>query len=156
MERLDRELRAHLEAAPPGAGVERVAAVWPDAVGELVARHAWPARLGRDGTLHVAAGSSTWAFELAQLAPTILVRLRERLGPAAPAALRFALGPVPEPAEPSESVPPRAPGAGPEALALASELAAGIDDERLRTLVARAAAASLARSGAAGGDNRPV
>ena len=31
---------------------------------DAIARNAWPLRIGRDGTLHVAAASATWAFEL--------------------------------------------------------------------------------------------
>ncbi len=148
MERLDRELRAQLEGAPVGSGVERIAAAWPAAVGELVARHAWPARLGRDGTLHVAASSSTWAFELSQLAPRILETLRGALGASAPATLRFALGPVPGPLHAPESSggQPRPEPTAAER-ALAAELSAGIADERLRELISRAAAASLARGG---------
>ena len=46
----------------------------------MVAANAWPARIARDGTLHVNTSSSAWAFELGQLAPTILERLSEKLG----------------------------------------------------------------------------
>ena len=66
---------------------------WPAAVGETVAANAWPARLARDGTLHVNAASSTWAFELQQLESEIAGRLREAVPEAAPARLRFAPGP---------------------------------------------------------------
>ena len=71
-------------------------AAWPDAVGETVAANAWPARLARDGTLHVHAASSTWAFELQQLETEIAGRLREAVPEATPARLRFAAGPLPE------------------------------------------------------------
>ena len=64
---------------------------WPDAVGETVARNAWPARLARDGTLHVNTASSTWAFELGRLVTTILEQLRSELGETTPPALRFTL-----------------------------------------------------------------
>ena len=66
MERIGAERRAR---APPlrrrgGDGGHRRRR-GRSAVGETVAANAWPARLARDGTLHVNAGSSTWAFELA-------------------------------------------------------------------------------------------
>jgi len=147
MERLERELKAELGRLPGAAAMTELVGVWPEAVGELVARNAWPARLARDGTLHVAASSSTWAFELAQLAPTILARLGETAGTAAPKAVRFAPGPVPEPAASARldaSPSPRAPS--PEERDLAAKLTSGITDEVLRALVARAAAASLARA----------
>src|SRR5690348_12204545 len=83
-----------------------VVEAWPRLVGEQVAANAWPARIARDGTLHVNASSSAWAFELGQLEGEILPRLREALGAAAPKRLRFAPGPLPEPSpESSESRP---------------------------------------------------
>ncbi len=127
-------------------------AAWPGVVGEAVARSAWPLRISRDGTLHVATASATWAHELDLLQDTILEGLKDRLGDAAPHKLRFAAGPIPEPAP----APPSPEGASreplevpPEIASEAAEAAAAIDDEELRELVARAARASLlkARSG---------
>lgn len=119
---------------------------WPDVVGEGIARNAWPGRVARDGTLHVATSSSAWAFELAHLAPELLRRLAETLGESAPKALKFAPGRLPEPAVRAESEVARTlPRPTPAELAAAREIAAGIGDEELRELVARAAAASLAR-----------
>jgi hypothetical protein len=118
---------------------------WPGAVGEGIARNAWPARVARDGTLHVATSSSAWAFELAHLAPELLRRLGELLGESAPKGLKFALGRLPEPAAQGGSEAPRpVPRPTPAERAAASEIAAEIDNEELRELVARAAAASLA------------
>lgn len=131
-----------------------VVAAWPDVAGQAIARNAWPARLSRDGTLHVHTSSSAWSFELSHLAPDLLTRLREKLGESAPKALRFAPGPLPEnelERPPDErSIQPREPL--PEERELAAALAAGIADEALRDLVARAAAASLAK----GRSDRPV
>src|SRR5207244_2018561 len=70
---------------------------WPVAVGEQIAQNAWPARLARDGTLHIATSSSAWAFELTQLESKLLERLRGEIGDKAPAAARFAPGKLPEP-----------------------------------------------------------
>jgi hypothetical protein len=126
-----------------------VVAVWPEAVGEAIARQAWPLRVARDGTLHVATASSTWAFELDRLAGELHERLTALLGPAAPAKLRFRVGPIPEPASLAETPkdePSRGPEVTPEAAVEASAIAAGIDDPELRSLVARAARASLSRA----------
>src|SRR5438309_2178503 len=97
MERIGGAVERELRRLGPVGAMADVLAAWPDAVGELIARNALPARIGRDGTLHVATASSAWAFELGQLAPEILTRLRDTLREAAPRALRFAVGNLPEP-----------------------------------------------------------
>ena len=125
--------------------VSAVTEVWPRCVGDAIARSAWPRRLARDGTLHVATVSSTWAFELERLGGEIAERLREALGEAAPRALRFAPGPVPEPSADPGSLSPLPLEVSAESRLEGARLAAGIADEELRRLVARAAAASLAR-----------
>ena len=124
----------------------RIVAAWPAAVGGEVARNAWPARVARDGTLHVHTSSSVWAFELAQLAPEILERLRTELGEAAPRALRFAQGHLPEPVVASpEPTPTRPAAASPEALAAAARLTAGIEDEDLRKQLEKAVSLGLSK-----------
>ena len=116
-------------------------------MGESVAANAWPARIGRDGTLHVAASSSVWAFELGQLEGEILPRLREVLGKAAPKRLRFAPGPLPEAATTaSERRPPRPLEPTAEHVREARSWAASIRSEELRKTVEKAARASLARA----------
>ena len=123
---------------------------WPELVGETVARNAWPLRIGRDGTLHVAASSSTWAFELDRLGGEILERIRTRLGTPAPAKLRFAVGPLPEPGtvleQPTSGSPQPPADVPPEVASEAASAASAIEDEELRELVARAARASLVRA----------
>jgi hypothetical protein len=148
MDRLDRQVRRELGRFGPVDGdMVGIVRAWPEAVGETVARNAWPARLARDGTLHVNASSATWAFELGRLAPTILEQLRPELGEATPPALRFAPGPIPEPeVTAAERRASDRPDVGSEHRAEAAEIAAEIEDEELRGYVARAAAASLARS----------
>ncbi|MDX6512763.1 MAG: Dna[CI] antecedent, DciA, partial [Gaiellaceae bacterium] len=89
-------VRSELARFGPAAGMADLVAAWPGAVGEAIAGNAWPARVGRDGTLYVHAASSAWAFELGQLEPTIRERLRDALGEAAPPKLRFAVGNLPE------------------------------------------------------------
>jgi hypothetical protein len=131
---------------PSGAMAEIVRA-WPEAVGDAIARNAWPARVARDGTLHVATSSATWAFELGLLAAEILSRLGATLGDDAPTGLRFAPGKLPEPSSPASSDErPAAPTPSPAQRREAERLAAAIDDENLRKVVAKAAAASLAKT----------
>jgi Dna[CI] antecedent, DciA len=149
MEPIRADVERELGRFGPAAGMARVVSAGPAAVGETVARNAWPARFARDGTLHVATGSSAWAFELSQLAPTVLERLRAALGGEAPAALRFAPGRLPEPSGPptdQATTAVAAPTA--EERELGAALASGIGDSELRRLVARAAAASLSRAAA--------
>jgi hypothetical protein len=123
-----------------------VSAVWREAVGDAIARSAWPRRLGRDGTLHVATVSATWAAELTLLAEQLLARLTDLLEDEAPKALRCAVGPVPEPPSPdAEAGVTIVPEASPEVASTAASVASAIEDPDLRELVARAARASLAR-----------
>jgi hypothetical protein len=147
MDRLDRQLRHELGRFGPADGdMVAIVRVWREAVGETVARNAWPARLARDGTLHVNTVSATWAFELGKLAGAIRDKLEPELGEATPPVLRFAPGPVPEPAaEPPERRLAQAPEVGSEHRERGAEIAAEIADDELREYVARAAAASLAR-----------
>ena len=148
MDRLDRQVRRELGRIGPMDGdMTAIVRVWTAAVGETVARNACPARLARDGTLHVNTASATWAFELGNLAPTILAQLQNELGEAAPPKLRFAPGPIPDPlAEASDQGAATPLEIAPEDRAEAARVAATIEDDELRELVARAAAAGLARA----------
>jgi hypothetical protein len=113
---------------------------WAGAVGPEIARNAWPARFQRDGTLIVHCKDAIWGFELGHRAAEISGRL-----PGKP-ALKFVPGPLPEPgAEPTQATPQGSPPASLEQRAQAAAWASEIADEDLRNLVARAAAASLAR-----------
>jgi hypothetical protein len=159
MERIGENVERELARSGGGAvlALAEITAAWPRAVGEAVARQAWPLRLGRDGTLHVGTTSATWAFELDRMSADVLARLAAVLGNAAPAAIRFRVGPVPEPGAPSE---PRRGTAGAgvadttETSAEGASVASEIDDPELRELVARAVSASLARSPQTGNRER--
>ena len=109
---------------------------WPAAVGAAIARHAWPARISRDGTLHVHTADSVWAFELAQRAAEIADRVKV-------ARVKFVPGPLPEPT-PQASPPPPAPSA--EDAALAARFAASIEQEKLRETVQKAISLALVRA----------
>jgi hypothetical protein len=108
---------------------------WPAAVGEAIARRAWPARIAKDGTVHVNTADSIWAFELGQQAREIAARLGVP-------RLRFAPGPLPEADEDArpEALEPTA-----EEEERARALATGIADEKLRESVQKAVRLSLAR-----------
>lgn len=145
-ERIEQDVRRELERFGAPGAIADVVAAWPDAVGESISRNAWPARIGRDGTLHVSTSSSAWAFELGLLEARLLERLGDALGERTPKRLRFAPGRLPEPAAPEETTAARRPPRVTEQhLQAGDELAATISDENLRKLVARAAATSLAR-----------
>jgi hypothetical protein len=148
MERIGNEVQRSLARTGGGEGLAlaEITGAWPSAVGAAIARNAWPLRLARDRTLHVATSSATWAFELDRMAPEITARLAEVLGDRAPAGLRFRPGPVPESGFEPPARPPAQPRApAPETEEAATAIAASIEDESLRDLVARAARASLGR-----------
>jgi Dna[CI] antecedent, DciA len=145
-ERIGHDVRRELDRFGPAGAIADVVDVWPAAVGDSISRNAWPARIARDGTLHVSTSSSAWAFELGLLEADLRERLLERLGDRAPTRLRFAPGPLPEPAGPDPGdAEGRAPNVTDQHVQAGEEVAAPIADENLRKLVAKAAAASLAR-----------
>jgi len=138
------QIRAELSRFGADSGVGDAVTAWPAAVGNEIARHAWPARTQPDGTLVVHVRDAIWGFELTQRAGEISDRLPGR------PRLRFAPGPLPEP----PSQPPPAPPieASPEQARTAAELTAGIADQNLRESVAKAIKAALVRAP----DDRPV
>lgn len=142
-ERLATAVHAELDRVGAGAGGAALAellARWPGAVGETIARNAWPARCTRDGTVIVHTSSSAWAQELTHLA----AQVRETLGEGAP-PLRFVVGPLPEPGP--EAVPGRCRSVhSPNAAELeqAARMAAAIEAPAVRERVREACALSLA------------
>ena len=149
MKRLSEEVAQELGRFGPSEQMIRIVDAWPAAVGSTIARNAWPARIARDGTLHVATSSSSWAFELGQLRLDVLAKLRNALGEGAPTELRFAVGKLPElgldddPDRASRAVPEP----GPDEVRRGAELASSIEPEDLRETVAKAAAHGLFRAG---------
>ena len=69
MDRLSGTVRGELSRFGPQGSLVEIVGRWPDAVGESIARCAWPARINRDGTLVINTADSIWAFELAQKGP---------------------------------------------------------------------------------------
>ena len=128
---------------PPTSGAEQllpVLRVWRAAVGAVLAREAWPARMAADGTLIVHVTSSLWASELTLMAGAVGDKLSAALGRPAP-ALKFRVGPVPQPV----AEVPRAP-VSPAATAAAERLATQVADEELRGAVQAALERALVRS----------
>ena len=109
---------------------------WPAAVGEAIARNAWPARIAKDGTVHVNTADSVWAFELGQQR-----RARSPSG----SACRGSGSPRDRSRRPTTSLraPPLEPT--PEEDERARALATAIGDEKLRESVQKAVRLSLAR-----------
>ncbi|HET7043305.1 MAG TPA: DUF721 domain-containing protein [Gaiellaceae bacterium] len=144
MEPLGSDIRRELSRFGPQGGMAELLESWPGAVGPEIARNAWPARIARDGTVHVHTADAIWAFELGHRAAEIARRLDVT-------ALRFAAGPLPAaPEEPEHTRRRAAPEPSPEELERASAFAATVADEELRERIARAAALSLARARSVG------
>ena len=138
MERLDRQIRAELQRVGADSGAGDAVTTWPAAVGEEIARNAWPARTQPDGTLVVHVRDAIWGFELTQRAGEISARL-----PGHP-RLRFTPGPLPDTAP--EPPPERPAKASAEHAREAAAIAAGIEDPNLRESVAKVIKAGLARA----------
>ena len=136
MERLDKDIQRELSHFGPQAGMAELVERWPSVVGDAIARNAWPARIAKDGTVHVNTADSVWAFELGQRA----AELAERL---AVPKVRFAPGPLPE-ASQEPVVDPVQPT--PEEDERAAAIASSIGDEKLRESVQKAVKLSLARA----------
>jgi len=138
MERLGDEVRSELRRVGADSGAGVVVTAWPSAVGDEIARNAWPSRTQPDGTLVVHVRDSVWGFELTQRAGEISERLPGR------PRLRFVPGPLPEPTpEPGR---PRVLEATPEQAREAAALTSGIEDPLLRESVAKVIKVALARA----------
>ena len=132
------QIRSELRRVGADSGAGDVVTAWPSAVGEEIARNAWPARTQPDGTLVVHVRDSVWGFELTQRAGEISDRLPGR------PRLRFVPGPLPS-TTPEPPSPLRA-EATPEQEREAALLTADISDPTLRESVAKAIKAALARA----------
>jgi hypothetical protein len=138
MEPLGDQIRAELGRVGADSGAGDAVTAWPAAVGEEIARNAWPARTQPDGTLVIHVRDAIWGFELTQRAGEISARLPGR------PRLRFTPGPLPETGPELPAAPP--PEASPEQAREAAALTAGIVDPNLRESVAKVIKAALARA----------
>ena len=138
MEPLGEEIRAQMHRVGAESGTGDTGSAWAAAVGEEIARNAWPARTQADGTLVVHVRDAIWGFELTQRAAEISGRLPGR------PRLRFVPGELPE--APPVRPPPAPAEATPEQAREAASLAAAITDPNLRESVAKLIKASLVRT----------
>ena len=138
MEPLGEQIRAELSRVGADSSAGDAVTAWPAAVGDEIARNAWPARTQPDGTLVVHVRDAIWGFEVTQRAAEISARLPGR------PRLKFTPGPLPDAApEPSSATLLEA---SPEHAREAAALTAGIEDRNLRESVAKAIKAALART----------
>jgi hypothetical protein len=144
IDKIGEQIRAELSRVGADSGAGDAVTAWPAAVGDEIARNAWPARTQPDGTLVVHVRDAIWGFELTQRATEISQRLPGR------PRLRFTPGPLPE----TTPEPPPAPpvGASPEQAREAAAITAEIVDPDLRESVAKVIKAALARAP----NDRPV
>lgn len=138
MEPLGEEIRAEMHRVGAESGAGDVGSAWPAAVGEEIARNAWPARTQVDGTLVVHVRDAIWGFELTHRAAEISARLPGR------PRLRFVPGELPD--APLDPPPPTPVEATPEQVQEAASLAAVIEDPNLRESVAKVIRAALVRA----------
>jgi hypothetical protein len=136
MDPLGPDIRSELARYGPQAGMAELVERWPEVVGDAIARNAWPARIARDGTVHINTADSVWAFELGQKAAEIAGKLGVE-------KLRFAAGPLPEADEEATVSAPVE--TTPEDEERARAIASSISDQNLRESVQKAVSLSLAR-----------
>jgi hypothetical protein len=136
MDPLGPDIRSELARYGPQAGMAELVERWPEVVGAAIARNAWPARIARDGTVHINTADSVWAFELGQKAAEIAGKLGVE-------KLRFAAGPLPEADEEAAVSAPVE--TTPEDEERARAIASSISDQNLRESVQKAVSLSLAR-----------
>jgi len=136
MDPLGPDIRSELARYGPQAGMAELVERWPEVVGDAIARNAWPARIARDGTVHINTADSVWAFELGQKAAEIAGKLGVE-------KLRFAAGPLPEADEEAAVAAPVE--TTPEDEERARAIASSISDRNLRESVQKAVSLSLAR-----------
>jgi hypothetical protein len=129
-------------AAGAPEALVRLVRAWPTAAGELVAREAWPVRIGRDGTVVIHCRSAVWASELTHLTTRLRAALEAAVGGPV-GGLRFVVGAVPERAAPQPAVPRRE--VSPGEVAAVRGWASAVRDPGLRAVIEQAALASVAR-----------
>jgi Dna[CI] antecedent, DciA len=138
VEPVGEQIRAELARVGADSGAGDAVTAWPAAVGDEIARNAWPAKRQPDGTLVVHVRDAIWGFELTQRAGEISSRLPGR------PKLRFTPGPLPDATPEQAPTVPRE--ASPEQVREAAALARGIKDPNLRESVAKVIKAALART----------
>ena len=137
IDKIGEQVRSELSRVGADSGAGDAVTAWSAAVGDEIARNAWPARTQPDGTLVVHVRDAIWGFELTQRAAEISERLPGR------PRLRFTPGPLPETT--LEPPPERPAEASPEQAREAAAITAEIVDPDLRESVAKVIKAALVR-----------
>ena len=137
MDPLGEQIRAEMHRMGVESGAGDAGSAWLAAVGDEIARNAWPARTQADGTLVVHVRDAIWGFELTQQAEEIRARIPGR------PRLKFVPGELPDDAPAELPAPPPEPT--PEQAREAEELTASIADRDLRESVAKVIKAALVR-----------
>jgi hypothetical protein len=126
-------------------------AVWDQAVGGTVARHAVPERVDRD-VLHVVVDGAAWADELRWMESALVAQLNAACGRTAVSRLRFRIGTLPRrpPAETERVQLPDAVGESAVTADLrrqAARIARHVTDRELQRTFARLVTQALRRTG---------
>jgi predicted nucleic acid-binding Zn ribbon protein len=134
--RIDKVLRKTLRKMDLDTKLEgyRIWSLWPDIVGDQVARKTQPERL-RNRILFVRVSSSTWMQQLQTMKPMLLERIHKRLKGGVIKDIRFSLGTVVPPTPASSELQPKA---EPQEIRLSAEMEGYLDqigDSELRTLM---------------------
>ncbi|MDH3724696.1 MAG: DUF721 domain-containing protein [Thermoleophilia bacterium] len=132
--------------APEGAGITLLRERWPAVAGEEIARFSTPLRRSRAGVLTIACSDGTWAQELSARHDMLIDGLRREAPDIPLSRLRFSISEsaARQPVVDDRPEPPPPPP-GPAAKAAARRLVEGVEDERLREVLQRAAAQGLER-----------
>jgi predicted nucleic acid-binding Zn ribbon protein len=86
-------VQALADALAPQTALSLAQRAWPQAAGEAIAAQAHPTA-ARDGVLTITCSSAVWAQELDLMAPVLIERLDELLGPGSVRSLRCQAAPA--------------------------------------------------------------
>jgi hypothetical protein len=147
IQRIDKVLQKALRKMELDTKLEgyRVWRVWPDIVGDQIAKRAQPERL-KNRILFVRVSSSTWIQQLQTMKPMLLERIQRSIPAEAIKDIRFSLGEVLEPTPVSSGLRV---GVEPVGVSLSAEMEASLEqigDSELKALMK-----SLALKQAGGG-----
>lgn len=136
IQRIDKVLQKALRRMELDTKLEgyRVWSVWPDIVGDQIAKRAQPERL-RNRILFVRVSSSTWIQQLQTMKPMLLEKIHRSIPGQAIKDIRFSLGEVLEPTPVSSALRV---GVEPVGVSLSAEMEASLEqigDSELKALM---------------------
>lgn len=136
---LEKAVELTLDRLGLGVGVANVVIhrVWPEVVGEEVARRSQPGML-KNGRLQVTVIDAVWLQQLTMLKPRILASLESHLGTRIVRDIFFTLGTLSFPAtRPERAAPRKRDGLSPEMEAHVQEILRPVQDEECRKVLGR-------------------